>query len=91
MIDPYKSQAITNLKKAQGQVAHVLKMVEENKYCTDIASQTNAAIGLLKKVNSFALESHLCTCGAKNLSQSDPNKKEVFVKELVRAFTVSNK
>lgn len=91
MIDPYKAQVVTNLKKAQGQITHVLKMVEEEKYCVDIAGQTNAVIGLLKKVNSYILESHLVTCGEKKLSQTDASKKEAFIKELVRAFSLTNK
>lgn len=90
MIATHKKQAIINLKKAQGQIAHVLKMVEEDKYCIDINSQTNAAMGLLKKVKSNILESHLLSCGSKNLSKSNPHKEE-FVRELVRAFNITNK
>lgn len=91
MIDPYKAKVIINLKKAQGQISHILKMIEEEKPCVNIASQTNAAIGLLKKSNNYILESHLTTCGLKNLSQDDASKKESFIKELVRTFNITNK
>jgi DNA-binding FrmR family transcriptional regulator len=91
MIDPYKTNLITNLKKTQGQINHILKMVEDEKYCTDIVSQVNAALGLLKKAKNHILESHLMTCGAKNLTSNDLSKKEDFVKELVRTFSLTNK
>ncbi len=91
MIDPLKSQAVINLKKAQGQISHVLKMIENEEYCIDIASQINAVLGLLKKSNSHILESHLMTCGPKNLAQNDPSKREKFIKELVRVFSITNK
>ena len=91
MIDPHKTKVVTNLKKAQGQMAHVLKMIEEEAYCLDIATQINAALGLLKKANSHVLESHLTTCGARHLTQKDPEKKASFIKELVRVFSVTNR
>ncbi len=38
------------------------KMLAEKSYCTDIAQQINATIGLLRSANMVLLESHLQTC-----------------------------
>lgn len=34
----------------------IQKMVEEDRYCMDIAQQTNAALGLLRSANALILE-----------------------------------
>ncbi len=91
MISPYKSRAITNLKKTNGQITRVVKMIEEGKYCIDIAQQVNAALGLLKKTNNHILESHLLTCGTQKLAQKDQQGKHKFVQELLRACNVTNR
>ena len=48
----YSSKIKTNLKKVQGQIAVIEKMVDEERYCIDVAQQVNAAIGLLKQTNN---------------------------------------
>lgn len=90
MIDPYKTMAVTNLKKANGQIARVLKMIEEDQYCIDIAQQVNAAIGLLKRVNCHILESHLITCSPRKLKGSKKSKK-LFAEEIMRVCNVTNR
>ena len=90
MIDPYKTQASTNLKKARTLIERISKMIDEGKYCMDIAQQVNAATGLLKKTNNYILESHLITCGGKKLS-GKVEEKEKFAKELVRICNVTSR
>ncbi len=91
MIQPYTDQSITNLKKAQGQINHVLTMIEEGGYCIDIIQQVNAALGLLKKTNNYILESHLLSCGTTKLSSGSQKSKEDFAKELVRVCNVAGR
>jgi len=90
MIEPYKTRAKKNLKKANGQIACVLGMIEEGKYCMDIAQQVNAALGLLKKVNDYILESHLITCSPKKLSGNMAVKRK-FAGEILRVCNVTNR
>ena len=91
MIDPYKSKAVTNLKKVSGQIERVLKMIEQGKYCMDIAQQVNAALGLLKKTNHYVLESHLVTCSEKKLQKGDGKSKELFAEETMRACNITSR
>ena len=46
-------------------------MIEADEYCGDIAQQINATIGLLKKMNTDLLKSHLICCGKSKLFSSD--------------------
>lgn len=87
----YKSKIELNLKKANGQIKLLEKMVKDGRYCIDIAQQVNATIGLLKKINDFILENHLLTCGAKKLNSKKKNDRIDFTHELMKAFTVTNK
>ena len=91
MIDPYKSKAVTNLRKVSGQIDRVLKMIEQDKYCMDIAQQVNAALGLLEKTNHYVLESHLVTCSEKKLRRGDRKSKELFAEEIMRACNVTSR
>ena len=91
MMNPYKNQAVTNLKKAKGFIDRIAKMIEEEEYCIDICQQVNAALGLLKKTNHYILESHLLTCGTKELASGSEKKRKEFAKEILRVCEVSRR
>lgn len=91
MLKQYEGKIRVNLKKAQGQLVLIDKMIGEKRYCVDIAQQVNAAIGLLKQVNNSILESHLLSCGANKLNSKNQTAKLAFVQELVRAFDLTKK
>ncbi len=91
MIDEYKSKIKLNLKKAQGQMKLVDKMVDDNRYCIDVAQQINAAIGLLKKINNNILENHLQSCGTHKLGSKNQKEKDEFIQELIKTFNLAGK
>jgi DNA-binding FrmR family transcriptional regulator len=91
MIEPYRSKAQINLKKTQGQIILIQKMIDEGKYCVDIAQQVNSAIGMLKKVNDLILESHLNTCAIHKLVSKEKDEREKFAKELIHNFRITDK
>ncbi len=91
MLATYESKIKTNLKKAQGQLELINKMIEEKRYCVDIAQQVNAAIGLLKQVNNYILEGHLLSCGVSKLNSKNEATKLAFAQELVRTFDLTKK
>ncbi|MEK7672366.1 MAG: metal-sensitive transcriptional regulator [Patescibacteria group bacterium] len=90
MIDPYKTKALNRLKKAKGQVDGIIKMIEENRYCMNIVTQTLALQGAIKSINELVLESHLNTCGI-HLTEKDEKKRQEFIKEIVKAFELSKR
>ncbi len=91
MIEPFKGKIKLSLKKAQGQLKLLEKMIEEDRYCIDVAQQINAAIGLLKQVNTTILENHLQSCGTNKLSSKSASEKEQFIKELIKTFNLTGK
>jgi DNA-binding FrmR family transcriptional regulator len=57
-----KSKVETRLKKIQGQVAGVNRMVGEGRYCVDVLLQISAARAALDRVGQIVLRSHVETC-----------------------------
>ena len=91
MKEPYIGKISTNVKKTKGQLALIEKMIAEDRYCVDIGQQVNATIGLLKQINNLILESHLLCCGAKKLNSAKEAERLGFTKELIKAFTITNR
>ncbi len=91
MIEPYRAKLLVNLKKTKGQLDRIIKMVEEERYCLDIAQQNNAAMGLLRQANVTILESHLQSCGVSHLASKDEQKRTKFIQELLQVCSVTNR
>lgn len=66
-------------------------MVEEDRYCLDVAQQLNATLGILRNANATILKNHLQTCGGQKLASRDEKIREEFIEELVRTFDVSSR
>ncbi len=71
------------LKTAKGQIEGILKMVEEDRYCMDIAAQILAAEAVLKKANNEILTSHLKSCVLEAYDKGDLESK---IEELIVLF-----
>ncbi|MCD7988610.1 MAG: metal-sensing transcriptional repressor [Klebsiella quasipneumoniae] len=50
------------LKTARGQLDGIIRMVDENRYCIDIAQQVAATEAILGRVNKEILSAHLKHC-----------------------------
>ena len=50
------------LKRIEGQVSGVRRMVEEDRYCVDVLMQISATRAALAKVSQILLENHINTC-----------------------------
>ncbi|QQG38255.1 MAG: metal-sensitive transcriptional regulator [Candidatus Kaiserbacteria bacterium] len=61
MRSPIKQKALRRLKIIEGQVRGLRSMVEEEKYCVDIITQSNAVKEALSGVEDLVLENHLST------------------------------
>lgn len=57
-----KEQVLKRLKRAEGQVRGVARMVDEDTYCIDILTQINAAQAALDKIALELLREHARHC-----------------------------
>jgi len=60
--DSPKNQIIKRLKRAEGQVRGVSRMVEDDKYCIDILTQINAARAALDQAAMELVRQHAKRC-----------------------------
>lgn len=59
-----KDEVLARLRRIEGQVRGLQRMVEEDHYCIDILTQVTAASNALKKVAVGLLEDHIRHCVA---------------------------
>jgi DNA-binding FrmR family transcriptional regulator len=57
-----KDDVLARLRRVEGQVRGLQRMVEEDQYCIDILTQITAATNALKKVAVGLLEDHIRHC-----------------------------
>jgi len=86
---PSHSENIIALKRIEGQVRGIQKMIEENKYCVDILNQIQAVMCALARIEDKILEKHFdnCVTGAiKGKSTTDKRQKLAEIMQLIRKF-----
>jgi DNA-binding FrmR family transcriptional regulator len=59
-----KEAYLTRLRRIEGQVRGLQRMVDEDKYCIDILTQVSAATRALQSVALGLMEDHLAHCVA---------------------------
>ncbi len=57
-----KDAFLKRLRRIEGQVRGLARMVEEDKYCIDILTQVSAATKALQSFSLELLDEHLATC-----------------------------
>lgn len=62
--DDNKEQLLKRLRRAEGQVRGIHRMVEEDTYCIDVLTQVSAATKALETVALALLDDHLNHCVA---------------------------
>ena len=68
-----KSSCLRRLKRIEGQVRDLARMVEDDRYCIDILTQISAIQAALDKVSLGLLDDHAhhCVIGAKQSEQHE--------------------
>lgn len=66
-----KKLLVNRLKRIEGQVRGICKMVESDAYCTDILVQVSAVTSALNSFNKSLLETHIKTCVADGIEKGD--------------------
>ena len=74
-----QKKLVTRLKRIEGQVRGIQKMVEDDLYCPDILVQVSAVTSALNSFNKELLACHIRGCVANDIRQG----KEEAIDELV--------
>jgi len=87
MLDGNVKQAVlARLKRINGQVQGLQRMVEERRYCIDILHQVAAVQAALRRAAAIILKNHLETCVTDTFECEKPSDKREKIDELIRVF-----
>jgi len=71
-----KQALLARLRRAEGQVRGIARMVDEDVYCIDILTQVSAVTKALESVALTLLEDHLGHCVAQATAEGGPVAEE---------------
>jgi CsoR family transcriptional regulator, copper-sensing transcriptional repressor len=74
------------LKRIEGQVRGLQKMLEDDRYCIDVVTQVEAVRAALSRVEADLLRQHLEHCVHKAMRSRRPEDQSRVVDELVGVF-----
>ena len=80
-----KDEYLKRLRRVEGQVRGIAKMVEDDKYCIDILTQVSAATRALQGVALALLEEHMGTCVV-DAARAGGDEADAKVKEAADAI-----
>jgi CsoR family transcriptional regulator, copper-sensing transcriptional repressor len=81
-----KAKIMARLRRMEGQVRGVQRMVEEDQYCLDVLTQLSAIIAAARQTGLLVLEDHVrgCVLGAEH-AQDEIDREELLT-ELIGAI-----
>ena len=80
-------EALTKrLRRIEGQVRGLQKMVDEERYCADVLVQIASVQEALRSVGRLLLQNHLTHCVSHAIQSGDPLDGERAVAELVELW-----
>jgi DNA-binding FrmR family transcriptional regulator len=75
------------LKKIEGQIRGVQRMIEEKRYCIDILTQLHSVVGAILSVEDKVLKSHLENCVVSACASKSEREKETKINEILDLIT----
>ena len=82
-----KAKALARLRRIEGQVRGIQRMVEDEKYCVDILHQIAAVEGTLEQVQKLLLGRHIESCVADAIRSGNTRERSRKIEELIEVFS----
>ena len=83
-----KQNLVRRLKIIEGQVRGLQEMIENDKYCIDVITQTSAVKQALSGVEDTLMEGHLGTC---LVHQIQKGQMEKATREILKVYGLKRK
>ena len=78
--DEEKKNLLKRLRRAEGQIHGIEKMIEEDAYCPDILTQVSAVTAALTSLNKELLTCHMRSCVTEDIRSGKTESIDEFVK-----------
>jgi DNA-binding FrmR family transcriptional regulator len=82
-----KTKALGRLRRIEGQVQGIQRMVEEDKSSVDVLLQVTAVLGALEQVQKLLLGQHLESCIAEAVRSGSSRDRQRKMDELLDVFS----
>ncbi len=83
-----KLKAIRRLKLVEGQIRGIQKMVEDEKYCVDIITQSSAVKEAISGIEHLILENHLSTHVLDHIKHG---KEKLAIEEILKVYKLAQR
>ncbi len=81
-----KMDLLKRLRRLEGQIAGIRRMLEADNHCVQVLMQVAAARGAITKIAQGILRSHVETCVDKALNSPKKQERRAKVDELLEVF-----
>lgn len=85
-----KERNVKRLRRIEGQVRGLQRMVEEERYCADIMTQISSVQEALRSVSRELMRNHLKHCAATAIRAGEPEANAMY-EELVDLIYTHNR
>jgi len=83
-VDPaIKASNLRRLRRIEGQVRGLQRMVEEDRYCADILTQVSSTQEALRAVARALMSNHLAHCATHAIRSGSAEEREAMYDELL--------
>ena len=83
MRDAIKAPCLKRLKRIEGQLRGLARMVEQDRYCIDIVTQIAAVRAALRRVEDEVLRDHAAHCVERAVSSGSKSEQRKKIAELM--------
>jgi DNA-binding FrmR family transcriptional regulator len=81
-----KAAVLARLRRIEGQIRGLQRMVDDDSYCIDVLTQVSAATKALQSVAVQLLDDHLRHCVTNAVQSDDRAESERIITEATRAI-----
>ena len=86
-----KASTLKRLKRIEGQVRGLARMVDEDRYCIDIVTQITAVRAALRKVEEEVLRDHVAHCVEGAIASGNRGDQRRKIAELMNVLGRSDR
>ena len=86
-----KSSVMKRLKRIEGQVRGLVRMVDEDRYCIDIVTQISAVRAALRRAEEEILADHVAHCVEHAIASGNKAEQRRKVGELIDVLSRSDR
>jgi len=76
-------EELVRLRRIEGQVRGIQKMITDGRYCIDILTQLSSVVGAIRSVEEGILNRHLQGCVRESFSSGDESERTGKIDEVI--------